>query len=144
MAVALLPLSVGSAMTPYPVTNRMDEPVQDAARQMRDRFVGAVVVVDGVDRVAGVLTDRDVVALVADGRDPRSTAIGDVCAQLVPTVRLDDDIGRAAQLMFTHGVRLLPVVDRGSLVGLVTLTDLAAVLGESWTFAVARAAAPTW
>lgn len=103
--------------------------LSEAARLMRDRHVGCLVVVEDRDTgkwPVGMLTDRDiVVSAVAADRDPRTMSVGDVMSADLVCVRDDDDVLDALALMRRRGVRRVPVVTRaGMLAGIVTLDDL--------------------
>ncbi|CAL9281786.1 CBS domain-containing protein [Streptomyces sp. R02] len=102
--------------------------VTQAARLMRERDVGDVLVAYDCD-LFGVLTDRDIVLRgVAEGHDPEATTVGSLCTR-PPLVTLDPDdtTDHAVELMREHAVRRLPVVEHGGCpVGVVSLGDLAA------------------
>jgi CBS domain-containing protein len=120
-----MPQTVGEVMTRNPVTVRSDATIVDAARLMRDRDIGPLVVVDD-ERVRGIVTDRDIVVrAVAEGRDPSSVRIADVCSGDVETVSPDEPIGDAVRRMEQRDVRRLPVVEAGRPVGIVAMGDLA-------------------
>jgi CBS domain-containing protein len=124
-----MPLTVGEVMTRDPVTVQSDATIVDAARLMRDRDIGPLVVVDS-DQVRGIVTDRDLVVRgLADGRDPNSVRIADVCTGDVETVSPDEPIADAVRRMEQRDVRRLPVVEGGRPVGIVAMGDLA-VEGE--------------
>jgi CBS domain-containing protein len=73
-------------MTPNPVTIPADMSAADAARLMRDRDLGDVLVMDQ-DRVMGIITDRDIVVrVVASGQDPANVKVGDICSKELHTV----------------------------------------------------------
>lgn len=102
--------------------------VARAARLMRERAIGDVLVAYDCD-LFGVLTDRDIVVrALAEGRDPESTTVGAVCTRPpVATLSPDDTTDRAVELMRRYAVRRLPVVERGGCpVGIVSIADLAA------------------
>jgi CBS domain-containing protein len=104
-----------------------------AARLMRERHVGCLVVVDRVEsgeKVAGVVTDRDiVVASVAHDLDPRHMTVAEVMTSDAVTVGEDDSMLQALASMRAHGLRRLPVLGpHGLLVGLLSLDDLLAAL----------------
>jgi len=99
----------------------------EAARLMREKDIGDVLVVYDCD-LFGVLTDRDlVVRAVAEGLDPHSATAGSMCTRPpVVTVASDDTIDHAVELMRQYAVRRIPVVERGGCpVGIVSLGDLA-------------------
>jgi CBS domain-containing protein len=108
-----------------------EDTVEQAARTMRDRGVGCLVVTrEG--RPSGILTDRDLVTrVIAEGRSPGSLRVGDVVTYDPITVSLGESIETATGRMRLHGVRRLPVVDDAGLaVGIVTADDLLALLGR--------------
>ncbi len=114
------------------VTSFEDDTVADAARKMRDAGVGCVVVVRG-SRPVGVLTDRDVaVRIVADGRDPLHTRVSEIVTYDPIVVDADSDLATASNLVRTHGVRRLPIVDSsGNLLGIVTVDELLILVGRT-------------
>ncbi|MFI1326387.1 CBS domain-containing protein [Streptomyces sp. WAC04189] len=117
---------VRDIMTDHPVTVEPLTSVTAVARVMRDRDLGAVLVTDG-DELRGLVTDRDlVIRAVAEGGDPERTTVAGVCSdEELVTVRPDDELERAVELMREHAVRRVPVVDDGRPVGIVSLGDLA-------------------
>ena len=100
-----------------------------AARLMRERHVGDVVVVDDLEQgrvPCGVITDRDIVVeALGNNGDPAKITVGSMMRTPVVVVQDTDDITIALGQMSAHGVRRLPVVDHsGALVGLISLDDL--------------------
>jgi CBS domain-containing protein len=113
-------------MTPDPWTVHETAPIQEAARIMRDADIGDVIVVRDDESVCGIVTDRDlVVRALADGADPKSTTVADICRDQVISVSSGDPVDKAVQLMREHDIRRLPVLDGSRLVGIVSLGDLA-------------------
>ena len=120
-----MPQTVGEVMTRNPVTVGTDATIVDAARLMRDRDIGPLVVVDG-EAVQGIVTDRDIVVrAVAEGRDPSTVRISEVCTVDVETVSPDEPISDVVRRMEQRDVRRLPVVEGGRPVGIVSMGDLA-------------------
>lgn len=120
-----MPQTVGEVMTRNPVTVGTDATIVDAARLMRDRDIGPLVVVDG-ETVQGIVTDRDIVVrAVAEGRDPSTVRISEVCTVDVETVSPDEPISDVVRRMEQRDVRRLPVVEGGRPVGIVSMGDLA-------------------
>ncbi|MGI5215793.1 CBS domain-containing protein [Plantactinospora sp. CA-290183] len=117
--------TVGEFMTTRLVTMDGTDTLTAAAQEMRDSAIGDVIVTNG-DDVIGIVTDRDItVRGVAEELNPSSTALNQILTQDVITVTQYDDAVAAADLMRTYGVRRLPVVEDGRLIGLVSLGDLA-------------------
>lgn len=117
--------TVEEFMTTRLVTMDANDTLTAAAQEMRDSAIGDVVVTDG-DKVLGIVTDRDItVRGVAEQRDPDTTTLRQVSSTDLVTVSQHDDAVSAADLMRTHGIRRLPVMDHGRLIGLVSIGDLA-------------------
>jgi CBS domain-containing protein len=116
---------VKELMTERPITLDRDASLAEAARLMRDRGIGDVIVVDGED-AEGIVTDRDIVIRgVAEGADPETTRLGQVVSAELVSVAPDDPVERAIQLMREKAVRRLPVLEGGKPVGVLSLGDLA-------------------
>ncbi len=98
-----------------------------AAEQMRRGNVGALVVLDQ-GTVIGILTERDVVRSVADGRVPALTHVSEYMTQSPRAIRPDATVAEAATLMRAHRIRHLPVTDDlGRLLGLLSARTLLSV-----------------
>lgn len=111
------------------VTVRPDTDVEEAAQIMRERHVGDLIVVMGRGnnlKPIGVLTDRDIVALVvAKGINPKTVNVEDVMMRHPVTASEDMDIGLLITQMQERGVRRMPVVDhQGRLTGIISANDL--------------------
>jgi CBS domain-containing protein len=117
---------IRDVMTTNPETLPESTTVREAAETMRANDIGDVVIVDDNGAISGILTDRDIVVrVVAEGRDPRVTRIGDIVSRELTAVSPDDPVDRAVQLMRERAIRRLPVVDKGKPVGIVSIGDLA-------------------
>jgi CBS domain-containing protein len=117
--------TVRDVMTADPICAQASTPLPDAARQMRDRGVGDVIVMDD-GRICGIVTDRDIVVrAIAEDRDVRSTKLGDVASGEVVCVAPTEEVDRAVSLMRDKAIRRLPVVENDRPVGIVSLGDLA-------------------
>ena len=116
---------VRDLMTSNPVTCSSQASIADAAKVMAKEDIGPLPVVDA-DRLVGILTDRDIVVrVIAEGRDPQSTSVGDVASGDLVTVSPDEDLGRALQLLAERQVRRLPVAEGETLVGVIAQADIA-------------------
>jgi CBS domain-containing protein len=116
---------VDQAMTRDPQAIPPLTPVSEAARLMRTQDVGSVPVVDE-GRLVGMVTDRDIaLRLVAEGKDAQATPVAEVASADVITVRPEQELDSALQLMARHQVRRLPVVENNRLVGIVAQADVA-------------------
>jgi CBS domain-containing protein len=83
----------------------------------------------------GIVTDRDLaVQVMAAERDPLTTTARDIMGPELVTAGERNDVHETAELMRFKGVRRIPVVDEdGGLLGIVTLDDLLAVIGDELT-----------
>jgi CBS domain-containing protein len=117
---------IREVMTPEPCTIDADKSVAYAAKMMRDEDVGLAPIVEG-DRLVGTVTDRDIVTrVVAEGKDPESTAVREIASTQLVTIDPDQDLDEALRLMAKHQVRRLPVVEEdGRVVGVVAQADVA-------------------
>jgi len=123
-------VQVREVMTESVVTAPSSAAVREVAELMRERNVGSVVLVDGGGSPAGFITDRDLaVSVLADARDPAEQA-GDHASAPVVTGAPEMHVEQAAELMVSHGIRRLPVLDGERLTGIVTLDDLAVRTGD--------------
>jgi CBS domain-containing protein len=122
---------LGKVCTKPVVTASTQMTVEQAARVMRARNVGALVVVNA-GRPVGMLTDRDVaVEVVAKGLDPDTVRVGDVMHKKPVTILEDLGVFDAAKAFARTGVRRLPVVTKsGALVGVIAVDDLIMLLGN--------------
>jgi predicted unusual protein kinase regulating ubiquinone biosynthesis (AarF/ABC1/UbiB family)/predicted transcriptional regulator len=92
----------------------------DAARSLRKHQTSALVVTEGSAPI-GILTERDIVQSVVDGVDPATANVGSRMTTELLTVGVAADAEDATDLMAKHGIRHVPVVDGGQLVGIVSL-----------------------
>jgi len=124
--------TVSELMTRDVVRLPEDASILDAARAMRDRHIGDVVVTDN-GSVVGLATDRDIVVrAIAEGKDPSNTRLSEVVSGDAVTVREDASTNEAVELMRQHKVRRLIVTDDGGrLAGILSIGDLAAAKDPS-------------
>jgi len=129
-------------MTGSPITLTADRPVTDAATAMKENGIGDVIVMSE-GKMCGVVTDRDIVVrVIAQGREPQTTKLGDVCSRDVASVSPNDDVDRAIQIVRERAVRRVPVVDGDRPVGIISIGDLAIERDQKSALADVSAAAP--
>jgi CBS domain-containing protein len=119
---------IGNHMSRDLLSVGADARIADAARRMVDRGVGAVLVMDGA-RLAGILTERDVLQAVAEGRVDDAT-VAERMTRHPETVEASESTAHAASLMIHGGFRHLPVTDGGSVIGIISIRDLMRVVLE--------------
>jgi CBS domain-containing protein len=111
-----------------PLVLNSSSTVMEAARQMRDRNVGAVLIADADERLVGIFTGRDAVSRVlADGKDPAATLLADVMTPEPDTMTPHHRAIDALRLMEDARCRHLPVVQDGRIAGIVSRGDFRGV-----------------
>ena len=105
---------------------REDETVREAAERLASDDIGILPICDDREQLKGVITDRDIVVqVIARGKDPSNTRVRDFEQGEIVTLRPDDSIQHACDLMAQYQVRRLPVVQEGRIVGMVSQADVA-------------------
>lgn len=107
-----------------------DATLRAAARILDEAAVGTVVIMDGRG-VSGILSERDVVRALAAGADPDRSTVASVMSESPRYVTQREELHTAMEIMLAAGIRHLPVVDDGELVGIVSMRDLAHHLGRA-------------
>jgi CBS domain-containing protein len=118
-------MQVGDIMHTDVKTARPDDTFADVAKTMRLNGISSVVVLDGT-KLAGIVTERDIVNLIAAGGDPHSVKVAlGMTRRDLETVSPKTDIAEAAEHMAVRNIRHLPVTDhRGKVVGIISIRDL--------------------
>jgi len=119
----LVPIPVREVATGEVETVQPAVSAREAARRLRAAAVGSLVVVEGGDPV-GIVTEADLVGVLAAAVDPDAAAVEEVMSESLVTVDADADIDEAVGLLERHGVKKLVVLDGGTLAGVITTTDL--------------------
>jgi CBS domain-containing protein len=121
---------VGQVSTRSVVVIEPTASLVDAAKLMRAKHVGALIVVESPREPReplGIITDRDIVlgAVAEDAEDLVKLEVGDLMSRELVTVTEDESLFGAAEKMLRNGVRRLPVVDADKVLsGIITLDDL--------------------
>jgi len=120
-------MKVNEIMTPVPTVCGPDTPLEEVARTMVGRDCGSVPVVGADGRIAGIITDRDMVVRgIAEGRNPLTLQASECMTSPVYTINEDASLDDCTDLMESKKVRRLPVVSSsGALVGIVAQADVA-------------------
>jgi CBS domain-containing protein len=103
--------------------------LREAARMMTERGVGAAVVIDDELPGPGVVSERDILNSLGRGEDPDTERVGDHRSDAVISAAPDWSLERAAMEMSRRHIRHLVVVERGELVGVLSMRDIIRV----WT-----------
>jgi CBS domain-containing protein len=117
--------SIREVMTRNPETVESGSTAVDAAKRMKQADAGMIPVVQN-GRLVGTVTDRDIaVRVVAEGKDPQTTTVGEIASTEIVTVAPDLDLSEALKLMARHQVRRLPVVEGDAVIGVIAQADVA-------------------
>jgi CBS domain-containing protein len=117
-------MQVRDGMSSVVLTIGPSHSLQEAARLMADRNVGAAVVVDPESPGPGIVTERDILRSVAAGEDPASELVRDHLTDDLISASPEWSLEQAADTMCQHGFRHLLVVDGGELRGVLSMRDI--------------------
>ncbi len=119
-------MSVLELCDPEAAAVSLQASVADAIRSMLTHHVGAVAVVDGERRVAGIFSERDVLRKLAlSGRDPEATPVRDLMTKEVEMATAETGPGEALATMVERHFRHLPIVDGdGRLLGMLSIRNV--------------------
>ncbi len=115
--------SLSEIMTTHVITIDISERVEEALRLMVKFDVGSVVVVDK-EKPVGIITERDMTRAALRGDSLLKLPVRSLMSRPLQTAEPDAEIWRTFEVMLKLGVRRLPIVDDGKLVGIVTEKDL--------------------
>lgn len=115
--------TVDDIYRPGAITATADDSLEQVAVRLGEKDISALVVLDGY-RLAGIITERDIVRAVADRRDLAEGTAGEYMTREPATVGLETPLAEVARMMLAFGVRHLPVVVAGEVLGMVSARDL--------------------
>jgi CBS domain-containing protein len=117
-------VAIKDLMTTTPVIINLKSTAVDAAREMKGEGVGSLIVMENGYPI-GIVTESDILKkVVATGKDPSQILVEQVMNSPIITVRQNTTIEEAIKTMGKYGIRRLPVVEKGKLVGMATDKDI--------------------
>ncbi|MGI8941232.1 MAG: CBS domain-containing protein [Actinomycetota bacterium] len=123
-------MKVSDIMTAATVTEAPADTISEAAANMWQQQTGSLLVMEG-DKLAGIVTERDLLRCTAEGVDAKSTAVSEVMTPDPVTIGPDTALKEAAEIMFQKWFRHLPVVaPDGTVVGVISQRDLLTIVAE--------------
>jgi CBS domain-containing protein len=132
-------LSVDTLMKSEPVGIEAAASVTEAARRMREAKVGALLVLER-GALVGVFSERDLARrVVAEGRDPARTPVGEVASRPVISVESGTSLRECAETLRARGVRHLPVLEGGKPAGMLSARDFFDALAGGFEGLIERA-----
>lgn len=117
-------MQVREGMSSVVLTVGPSHSLQEAARLMAERNVGAAIVVDPESPGPGILTERDILRSVAAGQDPATELVQDHLTDNLISASPEWSLEQAAETMCNQGFRHLIVVDGGELRGVLSMRDI--------------------
>ena len=115
-----------------------DAPVLDAIRLMAERGIGALPVVQGAELV-GIVSERDYARKVfLLGRSSAETPVRDIMSSPVVTISADQAVHNCMEIMTDQRIRHLPVVEKGRLIGMISIGDIVKAVMEEQQQTIAQ------
>jgi CBS domain-containing protein len=112
-------------------TATLDTTLEEIANMMKAEDVGAIPVLDDNEKLAGIITDRDIVVrAIAEGEDPTECTAEDILSGQLHTIEPEAEVDQAVELMSRHQIRRLPVVEENQVIGIISLGDVSVKSGE--------------
>lgn len=105
-------------------TIQAEEPVLEAIQVMADKHIGALPVLRG-EELVGIVSERDYARkVILLGRSSSDTPVWQIMSSPVKTVTLEESVHRCMEIMTEMRIRHLPVVEKGELIGIISIGDL--------------------
>jgi CBS domain-containing protein len=112
--------------------------VFDALRTMAEKNVGALLVIDE-ERLVGIVSERDYARKVAlKGKSSKDTLVKEIMTEKVVYIRPDESIEECMALMTEKHFRHLPVIDNGTLIGVISIGDVVRTVISEQKFIIAQ------
>ena len=110
-----------------------DATIKDIANRMKGNSVGVIVITDQDKKIMGIVSERDIInKVVSAGLDPDKTLAEDVMTKDVITGNPDMTDVEVASVFSEKGIKKLPIIENGKVIGIVTQTDLLKILSMKW------------
>ncbi len=112
------------------ITASPDDEVRKTVKTMADHNIGCIVICEN-GKPCGILTERDIMKrIVAPGTDPNFAKVREVMTKKLVDLDSGKSVQEAVDILDKNGIKRLPVIDSGKLVGVITMTDLLRALRE--------------
>ena len=123
-------ITVRDVMTKSVISVDSSLTVNQAAKLMEDAKVGAVIVMEN-NTVVGIVTDRDFAVKIVAHAYQITTPVKQIMSSPLLAIGPDESVWMVADLMYTRGIRKLPVIEDDQVIGIITATDLVNQLAVS-------------
>ena len=115
---------VRDVMITNPIKISLNNTAEECAKKMRQQKVGSLIIYDN-DKVVGIITEQGLVhKVIAQGLDPKKVIVKDIMIRDFFKIEPYEDIHDALGIMEKNDVKRLPVMDKGKLVGIITLKSI--------------------
>ena len=123
-------IQMNKVMVNRVITTKKEATVEDAVKLMNKYEIGCLVVVEN-GRPIGIITERDLLKRVlAKSREPRNAKVTEIMSKPLISAAPNTEIEKATKLMYHKKIKKLPIVEKGKLIGLVTLSDILRIQPE--------------
>jgi CBS domain-containing protein len=116
-------LEVRDVMTHPAITEDEDALVAKLAGGMKLLGIGSVVITKE-NKPVGIVTDRDIIKVIMEGKSPSRVKAKEIMSSPLMTIESDASLGHACKFLIEKGIRRLPVIAEGELVGIVSLRNI--------------------
>jgi len=117
-------IQIRNIMVSEVVTTKIDSTVEEAVKLMNEHEIGCLIVTQD-NQPIGILTERDLLKrILAKSKDLKTMKVEEVMSRPLISVEPSAQLGDVSRLMFQKNIKKMPIIKKGKLVGLVTLTDI--------------------
>jgi len=117
---------------------RADATVKEAVEMMNKHEVGCLIVIKNGEPI-GIMTERDILKrVIPESKNPEKTQVSEIMSTPLIAGGPDMYVEDAARLMFKKNIKKLPIMEKGKLVGLLTISDIARIAHIQPPFKVIR------
>ena len=106
------------------VTVRPQQSLREAARLLAEHNIGALVAVNEEDGIVGIISERDIIRAAARLDEALSRPVSEIMTKEVIVGLPNDDLIAVANAMTEKRFRHLPIVERGEMVGIISMGDI--------------------
>lgn len=114
------------------ITVRTDEPIRKAITLLVNHRIGALLVMDEANRLAGILSERDIMRSAANDEELFGRPVADIMTRDVIVGMPQDDVIAVAHTMLEKRFRHLPIVDEGQLIGIISIGDVLKIQRDAY------------
>jgi len=112
-------VAIKNIMKKFVITVDPKVTVKNAAMTMTGNRVGSLIILKN-GKPSGILTSEDVVGVVAGNKDPKKVKVGDIPQRKLITAAPEESVINVSRRMVKNGIKRMPIVDKGKLVGIVS------------------------